>query len=138
MNQKFNEDWRKVFTDDSKGSKPVGSVQPVSSNVPKSITFLQPGQSPFGLSFVFGSNERKFTPYHHITIVEYHPEQSRLKISFASHYVELEGHKLDILYYEILNQRVLEVLEVESRYAAIMSEEVPQVFKITFHLHSVV
>lgn len=134
MSQKFNEDWRKIFTEDGKNSKPTTHVSPN----PKSVVLAQSGQIPHALSFVFGDKERKFTPYHHITIVELFPAQSRMKISFSSHYVELEGEKLDLLYYDILNQRVFEIIELDQRYSIIAAEDLPSVSKITFHLHSVI
>ena len=134
MSQKFNDDWRKIFTEDGKNSKPAPHI---TSN-PKSVVLAQLGQIPHALSFVFGDKERKFTPYHHITIVELFPAQSRMKISFSSHYVELEGERLDLLYYDILNQRVVEIIELDQRYSLIASDDQPSVNKMTFHLHSVI
>jgi hypothetical protein len=84
------------------------------------------------ISFILPDGQRKFLNYAYLVSVDYFPKKGAIVLIFTSIIVNLEGVRLETLYYDLFYQRVMEVKSQKNRYDVLEENNSPLVSNITF------
>src|SRR5690606_19767352 len=73
------------------------------------------------LAFVWPDGKMQFFNYSYIVTSSYSPHDGTIVLEFSTHRVEVKGHKLEQLFYELMTQAIKVIRCLDSRYEALDS-----------------
>lgn len=85
----------------------------------QSIFYYEDGRYSMFISFVELSKKRFFLNYGNLKSGKYDPVTQSIKLIFAENTVELKGHALENLYYQLMANEVKEIFQQDKRYEAL-------------------
>lgn len=88
---------------------------------------------PRSLDFRWLDGRRRALAYAHLVEVTLQPPD-RLEIRFTDAIVAITGSRLGVLYQELIRHRVLYICTIDPLHAALLPDEEPEVFDITFEV----